>query len=241
MEMKPLPETREAIDELEPFEDDDLLERLEDAGHRVLQLVPDCVGLSLTKARNGLTFTLVASPEDIAVLDAMQYLDDGPCIETSRGTRPREFDRDEFLGEDRWLLFAEATAPGVRSTLTLPIVTAGRVTGTVNLYAASRRAFSGLHDEIAEIFQAWAPGAVSNADLSFSTRRRALEAPKDLRVATRVSTAVGIVAATLGLDIEAAAATLRDAAVASGVDEAVLADVLLRTRQHPPDGDPGPL
>ena len=237
--MQPLRATREAIDELEPMSDgDDLLEQLLARGRRVRELAPDCVGLSLSSSANQLTFTLVASDLDIAVLDAIQYVDDGPCVEAVRSDRVVEFHRAGQPGdptaEHGWRLFAEATAAfGVRSTLTLPILSRGQVTGSVNLYAASLRAFDGLHDELAEIFDAWAPGAVTNADLSFSTRRRALEAPAKLRAAAKIAAATGIIAAVRNLDEQAARTALRDAAACAGVDELALAEALLRIRQGP--------
>ena len=56
------------------------------------------------------------------------------------------------------------------------------------------RAFDGLHREIADIFGVWAPGAVTNADLSFRTRRTAEKAPATMRV----DIAVGILMARPG-------------------------------------------
>ena len=56
------------------------------------------------------------------------------------------------------------------------------VVGTVNLYAASRPVPSPVCARmLATIFGAWAPGAITNADLSFSTRDTAREAPQTLR------------------------------------------------------------
>ena len=229
--MSPIPETREAIDELEPLADDDLLEALLDRGRRVRVLVPDCVGLSLAMSEHGVTFTLVASDDEIAVLDAVQYLQDGPCLLTARGDRPRSFDREDFTDEFDWELLARATAAvGVRSTLTLPIFEGPDVRGSVNLYAASRQAFEGLHGQVAEIFAAWAPGAVSNADLSFETRRLAARAPALLRAAAKVATAVGILSAALEQDEDQARRTLRDAAAQAGVTELRLAEALLHLR-----------
>jgi GAF domain-containing protein len=238
--MEPIPETNEAVNELEPSGDDedDLLEELLEKGHRVRELVPDCVGLSLASMSHRVTFTLVASDAEIAVLDAVQYLAGGPCVEAAGRPRVLEFDHEDdvrgrFPSESRWQTFAEATAAhGVQSTLTLPIMNGEAVVGTVNLYARSRRAFSGLHEEIAEIFGAWAPGAVTNADLGFTTRQRAEEAPAQLRSAARISTAAGILSATRDVDEDAARAMLRDAARRAGVDEEQLAEVIIELHQH---------
>jgi GAF domain-containing protein len=225
--LQPLPETREAIDELEPVDEvEDVLEDLLERGRRVREMVPDCVGLSLATMTHGVTLTLVASDLDIAILDALQYLDAGPCVEAAARAEVVTFNQDDPEGE--WQLFAEATAAvGVRSTLTLPILAGAEITGSVNLYAASPRAFEGLHEEVAEVFSAWAPGAIRNADLSFATRELARAAPQILRNAAKVDVAVGVLLAALDLEEQEARRRLRDAAVRGGVEEVTLAEVLL--------------
>jgi GAF domain-containing protein len=239
--MEPIPETREAIDELEPLAaDDDLLDQLVEKGRRVQELVPDCLGLSLASTAHGITFTLVASAAEIAVLDAVQYLAGGPCLEPVHQPQVVEFDRtgtgDEsgLFDENRWQLFSEATAAkGVQSTLTLPIMRDAEVIGTVNLYGGSRRAFADLHHEIADIFDAWAEGAVTNADLSFTTRLRAQEAPGRIRAAAKIETAAGILSAMRGVDEQTARDTLRDAAARAGVDVLQIAEVIIELHRDP--------
>ena len=194
--------------------------------------VPDCVGLSLATTVHGVTLTLVASDLDIAILDALQYLDAGPCVDAAASAQVVTFAHDDpestSVGEERWQLFAEATsAVGVRSTLTLPILAEGDVAGSVNLYAAAPRAFDGLHEQVAEIFSAWAPGAIRNADLSFTTRELARSAPQILRNAAKIDVAVGVILTALELDEREARRRLRDAAVRGGVEEVKLAEAIL--------------
>jgi GAF domain-containing protein len=235
--LQPLPETRDAINELEPFgEEENLLEQLLEQGRKVRELVPDCVGLSLAWLADQITFTLVSSDLEVALLDGLQYVADGPCVAAVRAERVVTFDHDESSSgagtdpEAGWLLFAQGTAAaGVRSTLTLPVLRGGSVVGSVNLYARSSRAFEGWHDQVAAIFAAWGPGAVTNADLSFSTRIRAQAAPAQLRAEARIAAATGILAALRGLDVEAARRVLRDAAVRAGVAEVQLAEVILKS------------
>jgi hypothetical protein len=95
--------------------------------------------------------------------------------------------------------------------------------GTVNLYAGSPRAFVGHHEEMADLFGAWAAGAVANADLSFMTRRTAEEAPGRVREAVIIDTAVGVLAASQGVDIDTAERRLRTAAQHAGVSVGELA------------------
>ena len=81
-------------------------------------------------------------------------------------------------------------------------MTGGRVVGGVNLYASTPDAFDGHHDEVAEACGAWAEGAVTNADLSFSSRIRASAAPERLRDRGVVDVATGFVAEHQDIDTD---------------------------------------
>ena len=234
--MKPMPETIEAIEEFGPFEDNDLLRELRERGALVMELVPDCVGLSLASTAHGVTLTLVATVLEIAALDAIQYLFGGPCVGAAQGQRVIEYDVADALDEGQWQHFARATAAvAVSSTLSLPILVDGKVVGSVNLYAASAKAFTGLHEEIARIFDAWAPGAVTNADLTFSSREVARQAPRLLREDLNIKVAVGILAAN-GMDVDEARESLFEAARRAQVSEADLAATIIATNGDA-DGD----
>jgi GAF domain-containing protein len=227
--MEPLPETLEALNEIDPGVDEDLLGQLLDLANRAREIVPDLVGVSVARLADNVTFTLVASDADIAVLDAIQYAAGGPCVDAAHAGQVREFNDDDILDEERWQIFAEATAAHtVRSTLTLPVVADGRTVGTVNLYAASTRAFVEHHEALAQVFGAWAAGAVANADLSFTTRRQARATPERLRERGMIDVAVGILAATFDVDFDAAEARLRTAATYAGVTIAQLAKDIVR-------------
>jgi GAF domain-containing protein len=151
--MEPIPETVEAMAELAVASDDDLLAGLTERARLVRSLVPDCVGLSLASVEHGVTFTLVATSDEIAVLDAVQYAFGGPCVDAAHTDEVLEYQRDgASLGERDWQDFARATAAsGIGSTLSLPILEGERVIGTVNLYAASPDAFTDRHNALAVI------------------------------------------------------------------------------------------
>lgn len=227
--MEPIPETYEAVEEFGPFaaEDRDLVEELKRSSERVREIVPECIGMTMSSTEDGISFTLVSSDEDVAVLDAIQYTVGGPCAESVRAERVLAYTREDFLGEARWQLFAQATAAAsIASTLTLPIVGDGTVVGSINLYATTRDAFAGRHEQIADIFGAWAPGAVTNADLTFSTRAVAQQAPLLLREQVVIQVALGILIEDQGLDVETARARLYDAARRAGVTVAMVAEEL---------------
>jgi GAF domain-containing protein len=235
--MDPIGETAEAAEEFGPFGARDALHLLEEQGKQVSALVPDCVGLSLALLEHDVTLTLVATRQELAALDGVQYLFDGPCVEAVRADAVIDCPSRDVLDERGWHHFAQATAArNIASTLTLPIRRDGEVVGTVNLYAASQGAFTGLHHEIADIFGAWAPGAVTNADLSFRTRQAAEQAPERLRERLRIDFAVGYISASRDVTINEARELLSDAAARSGVSDEAIASVLFEMeRQQYPD------
>ena len=227
--MEPIPETSEAIEEYGPFLDNgDLVDQLRAMATRVEELVPSCVGLSLAYREHGVTFTLVASDEVIGALDAMQYVDNGPCVAALAAEEVQEYAIQDMLAEGEWQLFAQASAAaGIASTLTLPILVDEQVVGTVNLYAATPDAFAGHHDEVAAIFSAWAPGAVANADLTFETRRTAQAAPAILLDEMRIQVAVGILVVSERVSVATARVRLREAAERAGVSETTIARAII--------------
>jgi GAF domain-containing protein len=232
--MEFIPETLQALDELEPIgHDAELRESLERSADLAQRLVPDLAGISVASREYGLTFTLVATDEEIAALDGVQYLASGPCVEALEDGRGMATTSEDLLSEPRWRALGLASAAaGVRSTLTLPIITREEVTGTVNLYGRSDDTFDGKHATLAAIFRAWAPGAVTNADLSFSTRQVAEQAPEQLRDEALIDQATGFLAAAEELPLDVARQRLFDAASRAGVPVTKLARVLITRRDN---------
>jgi GAF domain-containing protein len=234
--MEPIPETAALIEEFGELYDGDLSEGLKGRAEAVRKLVPDLVGLSLAAFEDGMAFTLVASAADVAVLDAVQYATGGPCVEAPKAERVLEHDSDEPDDERQWQTFARASAAAaVAATLTLPVLHGGKVVGTVNLYAASPGAFDGLHQDIASIFDAWAPGAITNADLSFQTRKTSELAAAGARAAMRINLAVGMLMEAGSVDADTARAQLEDAAQRAGVAVEELAESLVEARRTADD------
>jgi GAF domain-containing protein len=226
--MEPVPETAEALDEFLGYDDTELGDTLLEMGRLAQQIAPQCVGLSLGLVEDDLTFTLVASGLDVAAVDAAQYLDDGPCVHTASSADTTDTDIRDLLDEGRWSLFARASAAaGIASSLSLPIHDRGAVVGGINLYGSTPDAFRDRHRALAEALGASAEGAITDADLSFSTRQRAAETPGHLRQRNEIDTAVGLLAARFGESVEQAHQRLAHAAARAGVPDAVAARVAL--------------
>jgi GAF domain-containing protein len=225
--VEPIPQTRHVLQRFEQAGEDGISAELARMGRRALEIVPDCVGLSLGSLRHGLTFTLAATSDEIAGLDAMQYLDGGPCVDAAQSRR--EVEVDDLLDEEHWQMFAQTSAAaGVRSSLTLPLLDSrGSVIGTVNLYASSPDAFQSRVAQLAEVLGASAAKAVSNADLSFDTRLVAADAPQRLVEQDEVNTAVGMIVATQDVDNATARERLRAAAARADISEVQVARLVM--------------
>jgi len=96
------------------------------------------------------------------------------------------------------------------------------------LYAATPNGFTGKESQLAAILGAWAPGAVHNADLSFSTRAEARRATEVLEELAILNQATGVVVAAHAVDVEAARQIITDAAHRAGQDELEVARALIR-------------
>lgn len=227
--LRPIPQTVETAAELGRYDPDlDVLRHLQDTADKVQGVVPDCIGLSIAWVDQGIAFTLASSEEEIAVLDAVQYLAGGPCVAAVERDEGIEVSESELMDEERWRMFGRATAHrAVRSTLTLPLVSDGDVVGSANLYAASDHAFEGHHDELARILGGRVSDVVRNADLSFSTRVTAEQAPGSLRRQNSLDAATGILAGAFNLDPDQAFQRLQDAAQRAGISIEQFAQALI--------------
>jgi hypothetical protein len=232
--MEPIPETLEALSELDPHVDGPpLLDQITSTADRAKHVAPGLVGVSIASREHDITFTLVATDAEIRALDAVQYLTSGPCVDAIELGHGIATSPEGLINESLWLDFARAGAAlGVNSTLTLPIVRAGDVIATVNLYGHAADTFEGRHEDLAAVFGAWAPGAVANADLTFSTRTVAEHAPVQLKENAVIDTATGLVAARRGLAVLDARRQLEDAARRAGIPVAELAEVVIEIHRH---------
>lgn len=225
--VEPIPETQRLFDQLTASGDPELPAATLEVGRRVAEVVPDCVGLSLSVIADGITMTLVATDSRAAQLDSSQYLEDGPCVAAMDHGEPLEVRIDDLLDEGRWLLFAQLSAAvGVASSLSLPLTIDGEVVGGVNLYASTPDAFEGRHEAVATVVGSSAEWAVTNADLSFASRLRAVEAPEQFEANRAVDIALGVISARHGVSVEEAHARLRRAAARAGITEVEAAHAL---------------
>ena len=238
--LQPVPETQEAFDWLGAFDNRDMESSVMGMSRRVREIAPECVAMSLSVVEGDLTFTVAVDRPGASLLDAVQYLDGGPCLDAVQG-RHLQYTADLPLDEGVWQMFARGEAlAGVSSTLSLPILGDDHVVGGINLYGATSDAFDGHHQELAAACGAWAEGAVTNADLGFRSRVRAAATPGRLSDSSDVDLACGVVANVSGVDAAEAGRRIARAASQAGVSEAEFARFLLQAHAHDIDrGSPG--
>lgn len=225
--MEPIPETVEALRELTRLGDESVALTVLRISREAERIVPELVGLSVSVNGN-LTFTMTATNLPVAQLDGVQYLEGGPCEDTLVTGERNTYRHGDPVDEDRWRLFARATAAaGVASTLSLPILGDGNVVAGINMYSSTPEAFDGHHEELAEACGAWVGGAITNADMGFTTRFRAAETPELLRIEHLVNQAIGALIVEQGISEEEASQKLRISAQRAGISDAQMARTVL--------------
>jgi GAF domain-containing protein len=216
MGLEPLPETRSALEAVDSGAD--LAAELQVSIESVVRAVPECVGLSISLCDADLTFTYLRSADSIGTLDAVQYLEDGPCVSAIDSG-------EEILIDD----LLESAAKGVRSSLSLPLRRGTTIIGSVNLYAATANAFLGEEATLARTFGAHVEDAVNNADLSMATLRRARRAPSVLADMAVVDQAKGILVAKHHISFDDAQQRLNDAAARAGITDVAVARAVVQS------------
>lgn len=206
--------------------DVDMRELLHSIADLAVAVVPSCVGVSITIMGSAGPLTMTATSDDLALLDATQYLDGGPCLEC--GEHGEDLYVPDLLDEKRWHAAAQvAAAHGVRSSLSMPLRDGDTTVGALNVYASEPDSFDKKERLVAGIFGAHVEEVVANADLSFMTREFARELPDRLAAAGRLDEAVGMLMARQGWTAAEARERLTEAAGRAGVSASRLAEVLI--------------
>ncbi len=232
--VEPIPETREALDELEREGDLALREDLQRLADLARARVPGLVGVSLGLVVQDLVLTYVAGGIDVSALDPVQDTDDEPRVDAVRQRHLGPVDSRSRLGEGlRQPVARPSGVAGIRSSLSIPFRHNGVVTGGVDLYGDAPDTFRGRVQEMAALFGAWAPGAVADADLSFASRLEAAQGPTRLREQRLIDQAIGLLVAASSLDPVAAEERLHAAADQAGLSVGLLAMAIVEASTEP--------
>ncbi|MCU1400056.1 MAG: hypothetical protein JWN62_3165 [Acidimicrobiales bacterium] len=126
---------------------------LERIARLTVELIGPACAASIAMLIDDVAETRAASDRIAFELDVLQYsTDEGPCLDALNGNIVRV---GWLHGDHRFPHFAVgATARGVASVLSLPIVHQGEAIGTLNIYSAERDAFGPDAEDVARILAA---------------------------------------------------------------------------------------
>lgn len=137
--------------------------------------------VSITVLRNNTPSTLASTGQLSLDLDESQYQRGyGPCLDAAVGGGICKI--DDMRTESRWADYtATAAERGCLSSMSVPLLAPGSITGALNVYAVQPEAFDDAACEVGTSFATFAAVAIGNL-VRYDTARRAAE---DMQTAMR--------------------------------------------------------
>jgi GAF domain-containing protein len=174
-----------------------------------VQAIPGADGAGVTLLQGMKPETVVATPEFVDRVEAIQYgIGQGPCVTAAA---ERRVVRSGSLGRDPlWPRFGPRAARiNVNSALAVPLVAGDELVGALNIYAHDQHAFDDQAVALIELFAGPAAIAVQNANAI----REARDTAEGMRAAmiTRavIDQAVGVLVSRTGCSTGEALGKLR--------------------------------
>jgi GAF domain-containing protein len=183
---------------------DATLQHIADAATRE---VIGCDMAGITLVRDGKPVTAVFTDPLAPEIDTAQYeAGTGPCLDAFH--ERLVFRIDDTRNEARWPEFAAAaSAAGILSTLSLPLVVGETGLGALNLYSYDLDAF--VDDETATVFAAQASVVLANSQAYWAVRTLVAQLEEALTSRATIEQAKGILMATRRCGADEAFAWLR--------------------------------
>jgi len=173
-----------------------------------LEAVPPAVFAGITMMVDGRPTTQTFTDPTCPEIDHAQYESGhGPCLDAFRNGTKIVVDSLEL--DDRYPEFAaSAMAHGLRSTLSLPMLTGGNSLGALNFYSDSDGAFGETEAEIGRLFAAQATVVLVNAQAYWGARLQSEHLAQALVGREVIDMAKGIIMNAMGCGPEEAFDTL---------------------------------
>ncbi len=174
----------------------------------ILETAVEALGFSaatVTARHTNDMSTVAATDQRLIELDAVQYEDGGPCVQTLDDPSPILLE-DASKSDDRWQHFAQTAAHlGVRSSLCLHVPTDSRdLAASLNLYARETFDMSRDNVRLASTYAAQLAATLESVDAYRSTARLAQNLAEAMRSRAVIEQAKGILMADYQInDIEA--------------------------------------
>ena len=191
-------------------------------------------GASITVPRDGRLATVAASDHVVLDMDRDQYdTGQGPCLDAA--TQGQVFHITQLDGESRWPEFVpRASARGIRSILSTPLLGQDRPVGALNVYSRTGGAF-------AEHERGWAGQFAAQAALLLdaSTQDQGQQRMQDqvwsaLVSRETIAVAQGVVLHRYDVPVERAYALLREHSRRSGLPLRQVCDLVISSRGREP-------
>lgn len=209
---------------------DDATTAVSRLAHAAQQMIPAAAGAGVSLLDEaGTRISTAATDPAVEAADAAQYeLGAGPCLSAWATQEPQRI--TDTTTEIRWAAWeAAASAAGIRSVLSTPLVHRGQALGALKVYATTPAAFGPDEERLLGLF-AEAAATLLGAAQPVETPTR-LNAALRTALATRetVGLATGVLMARDHLRPEAARTALLETARAQGRRVAEVATDLLET------------
>src|SRR3954453_5594499 len=158
-----------------------------------VEAVPPARFAGITMMVDGRVTTQVFTDPTSPEIDQAQYKSGhGPCLDAFRTGAVIVV--DSLDNDDRWPEFAAAaTARGVRSMLSLPMVSGERSVGALNFYAGAEGAFGETEAGIGRLFAAQATVVLVNAQAYWGARIKSEDLERALAGREVIDLAKGII------------------------------------------------
>ena len=186
-----------------------------DTLHRVTELaeqaIPQAEMTGITMLVDEQPTTAVFTDPTAPEIDESQYASGrGPCLDAFRTQQVLIIDCTEE--DDRWPEFGEAAAEhGILSTMSIPMVAAGRGVGAMNFYARRLDAFGDNEVEVGHKFAEQAAIVLANADAYWTAHTLSENLNEALESRAVIEQAKGVLMAQSGIGSEEAFDLLRRA------------------------------
>jgi GAF domain-containing protein len=194
-------------------------------------------GVTLVDARG--KRSAVASDVLVEQADKIQYdLDAGPCLTAWRDQTPVRV--DDVSSETRWPEWTAAVARlGLRSVLSVPLVTAGTSIGAIKVYSRQPHVYDGRSAHLLTLFAQPAAVLLSNTLTLADARRTSANVLAALENRDIIGQAKGVLIAQGAGDPDQAFAMLASASQRSNVklhdvSQQLVADVIRRNAARRP-------
>jgi hypothetical protein len=211
----------------------DLTDMLTQVATLAVLAIPGADGAGLTLLEIDRADLIVKSETFVRAIDDIQYsIGEGPCISAAATGQTRR--SGQLSNDSRWPQFGpRASALGVHSALSLPLVVSTGILGAMNVYAHAPDSFDDHSQRCGETFAVSASLAVQNAQILDQTTRLVDQLRAGLKGRGLIDQAIGVLrrrgdtadqaldrlremSATQQISLTAAAAAVLESAIRRG-------------------------